>query len=119
MAEPTRFDYAKALEVVKDNPFGLDFLKSNQDRLMELGTQAGLILLQEIVDLFAAGNNREAWKKFYGKGSWADLAAGAATDVHNTADMAQRWKAFGDFLRSAGEAAAKVLLSILVAGFLA
>jgi hypothetical protein len=114
------FNYDKALEVVKDNPFGKNFLERNKARLTELGTEAGQQVLQEIVALFAAGRNREAWQAFYGNAtSWATLAQGAAEDAENTAAMAQRWNDLGTFLQECGVAAAKALLAILVAGFLA
>ena len=120
MADPmTTFDYAKALEVVKDNPFAKDFLEQNKARLTELGTQAGQAVLLEIIALFAAGKNRDAWAKFYNRdSSWSTLASGAVDDVTNTAEMAARWNALGEFFQEAGILAAKALLSILVAGFL-
>jgi len=113
------FNYDKALEIVKDNPFGRDFLEKNKTRLIELGTEAGQQALQEIVALFAAGKNREAWDKFYGRStSWATLAQGAAEDAANTAAMAKRWSDLGAFLQECGLLATKALLGILVAGFL-
>lgn len=114
----TLFDYEKALAVVQSNPFARDFLEKNRARLEELGTEAGVILLNEIIALFAEGRNREAWAKFYGEdGTWAVLAQGAAEDVTNTAEMAQRWADLGKFLQECGLAATKALFGILVAGF--
>ncbi len=113
------FDFDKALEAVKNNPFAKDLLNRNKERLMELGTEAGQQTLEEIIALFAASKNAEAWRKFYGKdASWDIMGQGAAEDVTNTADMAQRWYQFGENLKTAGLMAAKALLSILVAGFL-
>jgi len=129
----TTFDYDKALAVVQSNPFAKDFLEKNRARLEELGTEIGQAslgdgpkepALLEIIDLFAAGKNLEAWRKFYGPStssgqaaSWATLAQGAAEDVANTAAMAQRWADAGAFLRECGIAATKALLAIVVAGF--
>jgi len=114
----TSFDYEKALAVVASNPFAKDFLLKNRARLEELGTELGQLLLAEILDLFAAGNNLEAWRKFYGRdASWAVLAQGAAADVTNTAAMTQRWAAAGAFIRECGIAATKALLTIVIAGF--
>lgn len=114
----TSFDYEKALAVVRDNPFARDFLEKNRARLEELGTEAGQALLLEIIDLFAAGRNLEAWRKFYGRdASWARLAQGAAEDVANTAAMAKRWADAGAFIRECGIAATKALLAVVVAGF--
>jgi len=114
----TTFNYEKALAVVASNPFAKDFLEKNRSRLEELGTELGQQLLLEIIDLFMAGKNREAWQKFYGRDtSWAILAQGAAADVTNTADMAQRWADAGAFIRECGVLATKALLAIVVAGF--
>jgi len=128
----TTFDYDKALAVVQSNPFAKDFLEKNRARLEELGTEIGQAALLEIIDLFAAGKNLEAWRKFYGPStlsagsgqassgqaaSWATLGQGAAEDVANTAAMAQRWADAGAFLRECGILAAKALLAIVVAGF--
>jgi len=118
------FDYDKALAAVKDNPFAVEFLRANRARLEELGTELGQAALLEIVDLFAAGRNAEAWRIFYGPStgsgqaaSWAALAGGAAQDVTNTADLARRWAEVGEFLREAGVAATRALLAVVVAGF--
>ena len=120
MTLSTNFNYDNALAVVASNPFAKDFLEKNKDRLVELGQEAGQAALLNVIDLFAAGKNLEAWRAFYGKGaSWATLAQGSAEDVANTAAMAQRWSDLGDFLRQAGVIAAKALLAILVAGFCA
>jgi len=115
----TSFDYEKALAVVASNPFAKDFLVKNRLRLEELGTELGELVLVEILDLFSAGKNLEAWRKFYGRDvSWSTLAQGAASDVTNTAAMTQRWAATGAFIRECGVAATKALLAIVVAGFL-
>jgi putative intracellular protease/amidase len=115
----TYFDYDKALEILKGDLTAANFLQANKDRLAELGTEAGQEVLLNIVELFAAGKNLEAWKLFYGSKdtSWATLARGAAEDVANTAKMADEWAKFRDFLVSAGTLATKALLSVLVAGF--
>jgi len=120
----TSFNYEKALAAVANNPFAKAFLVKNRSRLEALGGELGQLLLVEILDLFAAGKNREAWQMFYGPSlgsdqpaSWAILAQGAATDVINTADMAQRWADAGAFIRECGIAATKALLAIVVAGF--
>ena len=113
------FSYDAALAVVKDNPAGLKFLQDNKTRLIELGTQAGEKILQEIIASFAAGRNRDAWNLFYGETrNWATLAQGAAEDVTNTAAMAQRWNDLGQWLQDFGIGATKVLFALLVAGFL-
>ena len=115
----TSFNYDKALAAVASNPFAKDFLVKNRSRLEELGTELGQLLLAEIFDLFAAGKNLEAWRKFYGRDvSWAALAQGAVADVSNTANMAQRWADAGAFIRECGIAATKALLAIVAAGFL-
>jgi hypothetical protein len=114
----TTFDAEKALAVIADHPFAREFLARNRARLEELGTDLGQQALLEIIDLFAAGKNREAWRKFYGRdASWAALGAGAADDVTSTTAMAQRWADAGAFLRECGVLATKALLSIVVAGF--
>jgi len=114
----TTFDYEKALAVVASNPFAKDFLEKNRSRLEELGTELGQQALLEIIDLFAAGRNLEAWHKFYGRdASWATLGQGAAEDVANTAAMAQRWADAGAFIRECGVLATKALLAVVVAGF--
>jgi len=114
----TIFDYEKALAVVASNRFAKDFLEKNRSRLEELGTEAGQSLLLEIIELFAAGENLEAWRRFYGRGaSWATIGEGAAEDVSNTAAMAQRWADAGAFIRECGALAAKALLGIVIAGF--
>ena len=116
----TLFNYDAALAAVKNNQFATAFLEKNRSRLEELGTKLGQQVLLEIVDLFAAGKNLEAWRKFYGRdASWATLAQGAAEDVTNTAAMAQRWADAGAFIRECGMLATKALLAIVVAGFCA
>jgi len=115
----TYFNYANALAIVADNPFGKDFLEKNRARLEQLGTEVGQAALIEILDLFATGKNLDAWKKFYNReSSWADLASGAAEDVTGTAGMAGRWASLKDFLLEGGAIATKMLFALLVAGFL-
>lgn len=116
--EISLFAYDKALAAVSGNAVATKFLEFNKARLLELGTIAGQKALEELIALFAAGHNREAWNVFYGRSaSWATLAQGAAEDVANTADLAKRWNELGDYLQATGVAAARALLMILVAGF--
>jgi len=112
------FNYDKALLVVQDNPFAADFLERNRSRLEELGLEAGQVVLLNVIDLFAAGRNIEAWRLYYGRdASWGTLAEGAAADVTGTAAMAARWAEAGAFLRECGVVATKALLALVVAGF--
>jgi hypothetical protein len=114
----TIFDYDKALAIVQSNPLAKDFLEKNRARLEELGTEIGQAALLEIINLFAAGKNLEAWSRFYNRDvSWAALGQGATEDVANTAAMAQRWADLGSFIGQCGVLAAKALLAVLVAGF--
>lgn len=114
----TSFDYTKALAIVHDNPFASDFLERNRARLEDLGTEAGQAMLLDIIDLFAAGRNLDAWRKFYNRdASWGALAEGAMTDVTSTAAMAARWADAGAFLRECGLVATRALLALVVAGF--
>lgn len=116
----TIFNYDAALATVKNNQFAAAFLEKNRARLEELGTELGQQALLEIIDLFAAGKNLEAWRKFYGRdASWATLGQGTAEDVTNTAAMAQRWADAGAFISECGVLATKALLAIVVAGFCA
>ena len=114
----TLFNYDAALAAVQNNAAAVEFLRKNRTRLEELGAEAGQETLLAVIDLFAAGKNLDAWRKFYGRDtSWSLLGQAAAQDVTNTAAMSQRWADIGVFLRECGIATTKALLAIVVAGF--
>jgi len=112
------FNFDAAMKVCTGNKYAVDFLTANRARLEQLGTEAGWAILLEIMSLFAAQKNAEAWEKFYGKdSSWETLAQGAAQDVTNTAAMANRWAAAAQLLRDTGAYAVSALLMIVLSGF--
>jgi len=112
------FNYEKALAKVKDNAYGEAFLKLHSSRLNDLAAEAGQKTLLEIIDLFAAQKNQEAWAKFLNRdSSWETLGQAAAQDVVDSAALANAWFEFGQFLRETGTLAIKTLLTIMVAGF--
>ena len=113
----TLFNFDAAMQTLKDDPIAVQFLTLNRARLEQMGTDAGIIILREVLALFAQKQNAAAWKAFYETGDWATIGAGAAEDVTNTSGMADRAKAVGDWIDAASAFALKALLSILVAGF--
>ena len=113
------FQFDKALEAAKNDPFVGQFLTANKDRLITLGQEAGLATINGILDLFAAQKFRDGLNAFYGTASLGDIATGSAADVTGTAAMAQRAADLKAELQKYGTLAVQALLSILVAGFLA
>lgn len=110
----TFFNYDAALAAAKDQ-FSKDFLIQNRARFEAMLPD----LVSAILTAFIEGNNRKALNLFYGTADWAALETGAAMDVEKSADFATKANATRLLLESASIWAAKALLTILAAGFLA
>ena len=108
------FNYDAALAAAKDQ-FTKDFLAQWRSRFEAMTPD----LINEVLTAFAAGENRKALNAFYATADWATLEQGAATDVTNSADFATKANAVKVFFQQASLWAARALLTILAAGFLA
>jgi len=108
------FNYDAALAAAKDQ-FTKDFLEKQRARFEALLPE----VVNAILDAFAEGQNRKALNLFYGNADWAALETGAALDVEKSADFATKAAAVKSLMETASIWAAKALLTILAAGFLA
>ena len=112
----TLFNFEAAWAACKDDAFAKDWLTNYRANLEALTPTVAM----EILGHFAAGNVRAGFDAFYGpQNSWADLVVAAGKDVTNTAQMAERAAAVANLLRQGSVWAAKVLISVLLAGFCA
>jgi hypothetical protein len=109
------FNFDAAMKAAQSQgQLAVDFLNAQRPRL-EAATPE---LINEVLSLFAAGKNRDAFKAFYANADWATLEVGAAMDVANSADFATKAAAARDLFNQVSAWVARALLTILVAGFL-
>ena len=107
------FNFTRALETAKADPFVQQFLTVNRAQLEALALDAA----ERILDLIAAGQAREGMTAFYAAAPLATVAQGAAQDVTGTAALAQRAADAKASLLAFSEAAVRALITLLVAGF--
>jgi hypothetical protein len=112
------FDYAAALESVKNNPAGIEFLEANKARFEYFGTAAGWNDLVKALSLFGQRKNTEAWKLIYTDETDLDtLGKAFEQGVENSAQLAQRYADLSAAIQKTGFVALQILLGILSAGF--
>ena len=113
MAIQNFFNFDAAMSVA-ETQCDKDFLLAQRARFEAMTPD----LINEVLAAFAAGNNRKALTAFYAQGDWAVLEAGSILDVANAADFAQKAADARLQFNLFGAWVARLVLTLLVAGFL-